>query len=392
MRFHFTLMLQTLLLLPLLIGCGGPGHRQGRAPDPDAEETDTEGRMTSQDMIPRAVLVRAEFTREVDLKRFKATGEILEEFDPTVEVIYLAGKLKRVPTQARIEVRWFRDSVRNPILISDIHGSGRFSFVADFRPVDEEFIPGPHTARVFVNGAEVGGASFTITGEDPFAARVRVRKPAVSTRVTRKMKPRQPAKAFKEKTKKLHVTFDIENAVPGTEVTVRWLRNGDLFNEQEVGVAPRGRFGSVIESPAGLPSGNYVVEIEVNGESKAETRFAIGEVSDGPAVDLLALGLALGGDNLPTVEQTVFKVGHPAVKCGLRFLDVPPESIVEVRWIRLEEDSESTWHTTRTAVTAGGSGTLSAVWEADGSFTEGQYKVVVLINGVAAAEKEFAIE
>ena len=392
MRFHFTLLFKTILLLSLLIGCGGSGKRPGRSSDPDAEETDTEERMTAENMIPRAVLVRAEFTREVDLQRFKATGEILEEFDPTVDVIYLVGKLKRVPTQATIEVRWFRDSRRDPILISDVHGSDRFSFVADFRPVEEDFIPGSHTARVFVDGAEVGGASFTITGEDPFAAGVRVKKPTVSTRVTRKMKPRQPSKLFKEKTKRLHVTFDIENATPGTEVTVRWLRNGNLFNEQEVGVAPKGRFGSEIESPSGLPSGNYTVEIEANGESKAETRFTIGEVSDGPAVDLLALGLALGGDNLPTVEQTVFKVGHPAVKCGLRFLDVPPESIVEVRWIQLEEDSESTWHTTRTAVTAGGSGTLSAVWEANGSFSEGLYKVVVLINDAAVAEKEFTIE
>ena len=173
---------------------------------------------------------------------------------------------------------------------------------------------------------------------------------------------------------------------------MRWLRNGSLFNEQEIGVAPKGRFGSAIESPVGLPSGNYVVEIEVNGERKAQTRFTIGEISDGPVVDLLALGLALGGDNLPTVEQTVFKVGHPVVKCGLRFLDVPKESIVEVQWIRLEEESESTWHTTRTAVTSGGSGTMSAVWEADGSLTEGLYKVVVLINGEAAAEKEFTVE
>ncbi len=392
MRFHFMLLLQAILLLSLLLGCGGSGKRPGRASDSDAEETDTEERMTAEDMIPRAVLVRAEFTREVDHKRFKATGDILEEFDPTVEVIYLVGKLKRVPTQARIEVRWFRDSKRDPLLISDIHGSGRFSFVADFRPVEDEFIPGSHTARIFVDDAEVGGASFTIAGEDPFAAGVRVKKTTVSTRVTRKMKPRQPARAFREKTKKLHVTFDIENASPETEVTVRWLRNDDLFNEQEVSVAPRGRFGSVIESPAGLPSGNYVVEIEANGEAKAQTRFVIGEVSDGPAVDLLALGLALGGDNLPTVEQTAFKVGHPAIKCGLRFLDVPPESIVEVQWIQLEEDSESIWHTTRTAVTAGGSGTLSAVWEANGSFAEGQYKVVVLINDAAVAEKEFTIE
>ena len=392
MRFNFTLMLQTTLLLSLLIGCGGHEHGHGRAPDSDAEETDTEERMTAEDMIPRAVLVRAEFTREVDKKRFKATGEILKEFDPDVEVIYLVGKLKRVPTQARIEVRWFRDSCRDPILISEIHGSDSYSFTADFRPVEDEFIPGSHTARIFVDGAEVGGASFTITGEDPFATGVRVKKPAVSTSVTRKMKPRRPAKNFKSKTEKLHVTFDIENAVPGTEVTVRWLRNGNLFNEQEIGVAPKGRFGSVIESVSGLPRGSYVVEIEVNGESKAQTSFTIGEVSDEPSVDLLALGLALGGDSLPAAEQTVFKVGHPAIKCGLRFLDVPQEAIVEVQWIRLEEAGESTWHTTRTAVTAGGSGTMGAVWEADGSFTEGQYKVVVLINGAAVAEKEFTIE
>lgn len=391
---HRTPMLMLLFAIAsfTLISCGGAGGRGKSAQDLQDAEIDEESKLDEEDLIPRAVLVSAVLTTEVDQKRYRATGPILSEFEPTQSVIYLVATLKDVPTQARIEVRWYRDADSTPILVSDIHGSDRFSFIADLKPAAREFIPGPYTARLFVDDREVGGPPFTILGDNPFETGPKISRLSLSTSVNRKMKPKKPSTQFDAGTKTLHATFDVAGAAPGTEIAVTWFRNGEPFSEQTLEVAPKGRFGVNVESPSGLPSGNYSVALEVLGEEKIRQDFTVGGAQEGTLVDKVALGLALGGDNLPVKEMTEFKADHPAIMCGLRFLDLSPGAVITVRWNLVQGESESTYHTTRTAVPQGGSGTMGAQWAPEGGFEEGDYKVVVLVDDEQVAQQPFTVK
>jgi len=393
MREKSTRTLLLIIAALSMLACGGADKGKA-ALDAEDAEIEEESRLDEEDLVPRAVLVKAVLTTEVNQKRYRATGPIVSEFEPDQEIIYLVATLKDVPTQAEIEVRWYRDADSKPILISEIHGSDRFSFIADLRPAEKEFIPGPYSARIFVDDREVGGPSFTILGENPFEAGARLSKLKLSTRVNRKMKPKKPATAFPSGVKTLHATFDVAGAPPGTEVSVIWSRNDTPFDEQTIEVTPKGRFGANIESPSGLPSGRYAVVLEVLGEEKIRQNFAVGDQDEQTMIDKVALGLALGGDNLPNEETTEFKTGHPSIMCGLRFLDLPRESIITVEWKKVEdEEVETTYHTTRTAVPQGGSGTMGAEWIApDDGFEEGGYKVVVLVGEERIAELGFTVE
>jgi hypothetical protein len=184
----------------------------------------------------------------------------------------------------------------------------------------------------------------------------------------------------------------VRDAAPATFVSVIWKRNDAVFHEEELEVEGTGRYGAQIGSESGLPPGAYLVSVEHEGATVTKRRFTVGDSSGGPTVDKLALGLALGADNLPEQEQTSFAGDTSAVLCGLRFLDLPPESVIVIQWLRVEEDGDSLYHTTQTAVPSGGSGTLGAAWEPPSGFDPGTYKAAVLVGEEVLAEQEFTIE
>jgi hypothetical protein len=366
-----------LLAASCVLGCGGARKNTGPAPDPAAEQ---DPGIAAADMIPRAVLESAEFTTAVDEQRYVATAEVRTEFSPTEPKICLVGKLKRVPTQARIEVRWFREADPKPMLVSQINGSETFSFVATLRPLGPKFIPGPYTARIFVDEREVGGGPFTVLGVPPTDEGPLASGLALSKEVGGKMKPKRPGDEFKSGTARLFATFDVRGAQEGSSASVRWVRNGAVFHEQEVEVAPEGRFGAELSAPNGIPDGSYSVEVTVDGGDEATAGFTIGDPASGPRVDRLELGRALGDDNLPDVEVTTFSRRDDAIRCGLRFLDLPAGSEIAVLWLALAEDGTTVlMHTTGNAVP-------------DGGFEPGSYKVVVVVSGETLAETGFAVE
>jgi hypothetical protein len=321
-------------------------------------------KMTAEDAAPRAVLVSAELTTAADEERFVATGPIASEFAPVEKRIYLVGRLKRVPADARIEVRWFRDADPKPVLVSKVNGSDTFSFVASLRPVSRVFISGPYSARIFVDDREVGGAPFTILGTPPSISGPRASGLAVSTKVGARMKPKRPASTFPSGTGRLYATFDVRDAGEGASATVQWVRNGEVFHEENIDVAPEGRFGVEVVAPDGLPDGPYTVVVALDGAEPAETGFVVGDAGtgSGPRVDRLALGKLLGDDGMPTAETTYFSTSDDAVRCGLRFLDLPAGSELSVQWVAVPADGSDpiVYHTTRNAVPNGGSGIMAA--------------------------------
>jgi hypothetical protein len=378
-------------LAAALAGCGGG---KGKVQGASVKEADDEkAEITAGDMAPRAVLVAAELTTAVDEERYVAAADIRTEFPPEQERIFLVGKLKRLPTDAGVEVRWFRDADPRPLLVSRTRGSDTFSFAASLEPAGPAFVPGPYTARIFVDDREVGGAPFTITGTPPVDEGPKASDLQVSPAVGARMKPKRPATEFAAGTDRLFATFRVEGAAEGASAAVRWLRNGAAFHEERIDLEPEGRFGAELEAESGLPDGAYAVEVAVDGADGIAAQFTIGTPEGGPRVDTLRLGLALGGDNLPE-RATSFSSGDEAIRCGLRFLDLAPGSELTVQWLALAEGSEPVvMYTVKSAVPGGGSGTMGAEWaQPEGGFEPGSYKVVAAVGGAPLAELEFTVE
>jgi len=299
------------------------------------------------------------------------------------------GKLRKVPTQARIQVVWYHDAIAEPMLAADVFGSDTFSFISNFTPEKKKFMAGNYTVKVMVNDQEVGSDTFRITGVDPSAAGLKVGKIQIAKKVNSKGAPVNPAAKFTA-ADKLFASFPVRNVFSPTELTVRWMRAGALFNESTISVNGNGRFSANIESPSGLPQGTYTVQVD-NGSILKEASFVIGEPSAGPAIDYIALGEQPGNDVMPKKESDHFREGIPAIHCGLRFLDLAPGSEILIQWVLVEEGSESVYHTVRTPVPGGGSGAMSAAWN-PGNIYAGNYKARVYINDQVATEKEFTVQ
>ncbi|MDD5308599.1 MAG: hypothetical protein PHU25_14875 [Deltaproteobacteria bacterium] len=293
----------TFVFMALAVGCGGT---MGKAPSTEAEPA-----MTAEDLKPRAVLSRAELTTAADEQRMRASAPATTSFADRVGAIFLVATLKRLPTDADIDVRWFKDSDPEPWHSSHANASDRFEFVSSFRPRGSVFDPGTYTVRVCVDGEEVGAVGFRVGSAD--RPPTEIRELALSHSVDDEtMKPRSPATSFRSGTKRI-------------------------------------------------------------------------------AVDRAGLGLKLDKDNAPEPEMTSFRRDTPVIECGLRFVDLPRDSKVDVQWFSVEADGDMLLHTTRTGIASGGTGTLGAAWEPGHALSPGAYKAVVLVNGEAMAELPFEI-
>jgi len=374
----------------MLFACSGSKSKTSNQYNVD--NIDGKPKYTKEDLVSRAVLDKAELTTEVDEKRFRAAAPTTTKFDPYEDIIYFVGKLKRTPTDATIEVRWFLDSNPLPMLISDIQGSSTFSFVASFLPTEKKFRVGNYTARVFVNNREVGGASFVIGNPDQSKQGQVVSKVKFSKAITGKMKPKKPKTKFKKGTKKIYVTFDIKGAELDSTADIFWYRLGEEFHNASITLKGNRRYGVDVESPGGLPDGEYKVEIMVNSILQATKTIRVGsKVSNGPSIDEIEFGLVLKSNNMPKKQMTTFKRDTTVIQCGLRFLDIRPESVIEIHWVLLEDKDEVLLYKTRSALPSGGSGTMGAAWEPDYELRPGDYKVMVFVNDEPLAEEDFEV-
>ncbi len=378
-----------LILSGLLIACGGATNGAGSA---DGVGGDLESEFTADDLVERAVVTRADFTTSVDEKRFRATTPPATEYSSKERVIYLVGRLKRVPTDSTIEVHWFLDALPEPLLISDIQGSDRYQFIASFRPTDRKFIRGSYTARIVINGEEIDSRSFVIRDEAIEQDGPKVRKVAFSTKVSGKMKARRPTIQFVQDTKKVFVSFNVTGVDHGVAAEVEWSRGGEVFHSEDLTLAGDRRYAAHIESNMGLPSGEYEVRISILDGLRAKKTFKIGKDAAGPTVDTISLGLNLSANNMPVKPMTAFNRDTRVIQCGIKFLDLVPNTMIEIQWMKVEEDGDILKYTNRSALPAGGSGTMGAAWELTYVLMPGNYKVVVVIDGEVLGEEPFEIE
>jgi hypothetical protein len=134
-----------------------------------------------------------------------------------------------------------------------------------------------------------------------------------------------------------------------------------------------------------------MVYILVAQKLQASKSIIIGDKAGGPAIDEIALGLVLKDNNMPKKTITRFKRDTSVIQCGLRFLDLPTDSVIEVQWFSVEGDGEMMLYKNRSDLPSGGSGTMGAAWELDHELDPGDYKVVVLVNDEPLGEESFEI-
>jgi hypothetical protein len=206
------------------------------------------------------------------------------------------------------------------------------------------------------------------------------------------MKPKKPKGRFPRGTRTLYVSFELKGADPDSMADVFWYRGSDAFHNSEISLSGNRRYAAHVASPSGLPNGEYRVEILRGGRILAEKTVIIGKGGGGAAIDDVALGLTLKDNNMPKRRMKVFKRNTNVIQCGLRFVDLPSESVIELQWFLVEEDGETQVYTNRSNLPSGGSGTMGAAWEPNYELTKGDYKVVVLVNELAMNEAEFKVE
>ncbi|MDJ0762868.1 MAG: hypothetical protein QNJ97_07740 [Myxococcota bacterium] len=372
------------------IACGGASP-SGKPTVDVPEQDEIEVGYDAGDFVPRAVLARAELTTAVDAKRYRSAAPVTTTFSVKERIIYFVGKLRKVPTDAAIEVRWFLDALPDPVLISDVRGSDTFQFIASFEPTQKKFIRGTYTARVYVNDTEIGAKPFEIYDTNAEQRGTIVRNLALSKRVNRKGRPQKATHRFRAGIKKIYIGFDVKNPEVGAVAEVHWTRNGSTFHTEDVQLSGDDRYTAFIASEGGLPDGEYAVQVSVFDVAGATKPFTIGTPSQGPAIGEVALGVALGPDNLPKRATTIFSRDTPVIQCGIRFTDLAPNSVLEVQWVQLAGTEQVVRYKTRSMVSAGGSGSMGASWEPPIELDAGHYRAVVCVNGETLAEEPFTI-
>ncbi len=376
-------------LLPvflLLVACGGVKL--------SPKKTSSEAKMTADGVVPRAQLNKARFTTAVDARRYRIAAPPLTEFLPDDGVIYMVGKIKKVPTNAVIEVRWFLRSDPVPQSVSDVRGSATYQFIASFRPPNGRFRPGAYMARVYVNNREVGARPFSVNEDDFSRHGPVVHEVAISAKITRNMQARKPSTKFASNPTKLFASFEVTNLENDAIAEVNWYRDSTPFHRQTITLSGNQRYATHVSSGKGLPGGDYTVEISVDEKVLANRRFVIASDSNGPAIDAIALGLELDKNNMPIQPVSTFTVDADIILCGLSFLDLSPETTLVIQWIKIgsseNEGEETILYMNQLDLPWGGSGTLGANWKPY-DIEPGNYKVAVLVEEETMAESPFEV-
>ncbi len=366
----------------------------GSAPPEASGPDDERPRLDALDLAPRAELLRAEVTTEVDERRYRALAPPTSSFRTDQDRLYLVGKLKNVPPEATVEVRWFLDSVSEPVLVSTM-SADLADFIATFRGADGGFDPGAYTVRVYVDDRAVGAVPFLIERSTPGSA-VRATGVTLSKSLNQKLKAKRSTRQFRKGTGTVWVSFNIKGTEPGRHLTVRWLRGRELFHEAVVDIGRDKRYAAHVAAPQGLPSGVYTVELEMGDAVLAQRSFTVGKASKGPLIEDIALGTEPGAQtSMPKDRLLIFERTTGAIHCGLRFLDLPPETTLEIRWTRLIPEGKADaqlLYVNRSVVPAGGSGTMGAAWQPEATLLPGHYKAVVIANDEVLAEQDFEVQ
>ncbi|MCP4679312.1 MAG: hypothetical protein GY854_28255 [Deltaproteobacteria bacterium] len=201
-----------------------------------------------------------------------------------------------------------------------------------------------------------------------------------------------PKQSFRTGVRKIYASFQVNGVGPGGTIRVLWYQDDELFREDDIECEGEKRYAVPLERGKKLTNGDYAVEVEVDGEMFARRTFHVGGDNVSPVVEYAALGGTKGKNRIPKRAKTVFKSNVHAIRCGVRFLDLPDNAKIEVQWISFEDEGEKLLHTSNTEVPKGGTSNVTLDWKPEGDLTPGPHKAVVLLGGRKMRELAFTVE
>jgi hypothetical protein len=375
-------------LLALLFGCGGAGQG-ATAQEGSSVGSTLEGGAASG---PPPTFSRVDLTTAVDEKRMVATAPASTEFLPDTPRIFLIGTLDDPPEGAEIEVHWFKAAESEPLYVSRDRVSSNYTVLSRFRPPGDSFLTGEYRVLVYVGGREATSINFRVSDRRS-GGRLRVKELAVSESVeVQTKKAINAATSFRQGVSKVFAGFFVGGLEAGATIRVLWYHNDELVREDDLESEGEKRYVQVFENAKGLAQGDWAVEVEVEREMFARRTFFVGGGNIGPVIDRVALGASLGKNGMPKKETTVFNRNARVIHCGMRILDLPDGSSVEVEWVSLKEGDEEVVHSTETKIENGGTTTVSSAWEPGGKLSAGSYMVVISLNGRKMTELPFTVK
>lgn len=368
----------------------------GAAQTSRSEEIAAEPAPLSSASKEEIVLTRADLTVATDASGLEAAAPTSVEFLPDTPAVYLVATLKNLPKEADIEVRWTESTMGPPIFVTHESGAGTYAFSSKFdlaKFAAEKALRGEKIqVQVFVNGAKIGGAAFTVSDRRSGGV-LKVKGLAVSGAVeTETYRPIKSSGSFRKGTKKVFASFYVGGLEPGASILVRWLHEDETVKEEDLASEGEKRYAVSIQNPRGLAFGDWTVEVEILGDVFAARSFFMGDESSGTAVEEAALGTAIGKNKMPKKAKTSFKSKPGTIHCGIRFLYAPAGSNIEIRWVSMTQGSGDILQTTAAKVKNEGPAAMNMAWRPGKALPAGPYKAVILADGVVLQELPFEIK
>ncbi|MCU0661354.1 MAG: hypothetical protein MUC50_03405 [Myxococcota bacterium] len=377
-----------ILLCVLAAGCGGAGTGETNAP---AEQRATVAAVYREGPGPK--LAKAELCTAVDEARMRPAAAPTTQFRPDDRTIFLVGKLKDVEEGVKAEVRWYLNADSEPQLVSVVEAEKNFTFLASYSPTEPQFFVGAYTVRIYVGGIELASLPFTVERGEEEKSSLSVKRVEFGTDLDAQGQIKKPSKSFRDNVFIVYSSFDVSGAEFGSALTIRWTKGDELVHQEELKVNADKRYTTELQTMAPLPRSSYVLEIKAQGAVLARGDFTVGDANKAsPRVNRTDLGLGIGKDNQPKQKTSVFKKNANILFLGVMFADIPPGSTMEVSWIGVSKQGDTTHYIARSVLERGGEGTFGVTWEPKIMLEPGNYKAVVSVAGETLAEVPFKVK
>jgi hypothetical protein len=367
-----------VLSIALAAGCGGS------APEPTAS---TAAEPESFEMS----MTSAELTTKVDDETRTAAAPVADEFPVETYAIYLVARLTGLPPDTELEVSWTSLKGGDPLYVSRTTASGDYTLLARLRPPGAQFQPGGYQAFVYANNQGLGSVRSRIG--DPEQRWTGVRELATSAAVEAwTHKPIEPKSSFYKGVRKVYATFLVGTDDPNPYVRIAWFRGEQVLFENDLECGNEKRCVDVYELKKPIPTGDYTVEVDVNGSMLSRRSFHVGGDSLSPVLDHAALGVAKGKKKMPKRPQTVFGSKLSGLRCGVRFKNLPDETRITVEWFAVKGGGDERRHVSEATISGGGTKIEVLDWEIGGELDPGRYKATILLGERKLTEIGFTVE
>lgn len=376
--------MRTLAILCLgMLACSG-------VQDEPSSPADATGEAAIEDLV---------LTTAVAPVTFEPAARPATSFPASTRQLYAVFRVADGELPLALRVSWHREGDGEPLSSSRLVATGYRWMAAPYEGVTR-LAPGRYQVRVEAAGEVLDQAEFVIEGGEggaaPSPTQPRVTGLRMVSDVDERGNPRgRPITVLPPGSRQAHAAFTVSHAPPGTEVTVRWVRGGQVIFTSNLGqISGTRELAATLTTGAPLAAGLYRAEVLVDGEPARSLSFTVEGAAEpgsaGPRVANLVLTTAVqpgtGRPAAPALSVVPADVG--TLYLSFTFAGMPYEEILTVRWLR--DDAPET-PLASSAFQVAGRGSLAASFRSDDPLEPGGYRVEVVRRGAVAASVSFSV-